>query len=153
MHEMLDAGHGECLLRRVDIRKIVTAALHHFDDDRYRLGGLVIMPNHVHLLVQCLGDTRLKRMCYSWKHFTAREINKVIAEKKVARESHREMNSGKDSRVTFWQAETYDHIVRSWEQFEYYRRYIAENPIKAGLRADEYALFLPEVERSPASPS
>lgn len=93
MHEMLDAGHGECLLRHADLRRIVMEALHHFDEERYRLGGFVVMPNHVHVLVQCLGGTRLKRMCYSWKHFTAREINRVLASEKVVCESHRERRS------------------------------------------------------------
>lgn len=66
-------------------------ALRHFDEERYRLGGFVVMPNHAHVLVQCLGETRLKGMGYSWKHFTAREINKVLASGKVACESLREM--------------------------------------------------------------
>jgi len=141
MHEMLDAGHGKCLLRRADLREIVVDALQHFDEQRYLLGGFVVMPNHVHVLVQCLGDTRLKRMGYSWKHFSAREIHRVLAGEKVARESlrgsisttspRRDSRATLGSRATFWQGETYDHIVRSSGQFEHYRRYIAENPAKA----------------------
>lgn len=154
MHEMLDAGHGECLLRRADLREIVVEAFHHFDEERYRLGGFVVMPNHVHVLVQCLGETRLKGMGYSWKHYTAREIHKLLAREKVDRESLRESHSEEDTRrdsrstlrATFWQAETYDHIVRSREQFEHYRRYIEENPVKAKLGEGECTLFLPEVE-------
>ncbi|MFM2142847.1 MAG: hypothetical protein RLZZ476_1391, partial [Verrucomicrobiota bacterium] len=41
-----------------------------------------------------------------------------------------------------WQKEPYDHIVRSEAQFQHYRRYIAENPIKAGLEPHEYAVGL-----------
>lgn len=109
------------------------------------------MPNHAHVLVQCLGDTRLKGMGYSWKHYTPRQINKVLAsERNVARESPRVSSQTEDtrgdSRATFWQGETYDHIVRSQGQFEHYRRYMEQNPVKARLRAGEYALFLPEVE-------
>jgi putative transposase len=132
MHEMLDACHGACVLRRPDVRQIAAEAMMHFDEDRYRLGGYVVMPNHVHALVQCLGETRLKGMGYSWKHYSAREINKVLGEKNGSR---------RDSRATFWQGETYDHIVRSREQFVHYRRYIEENPVKAKLREGEYALF------------
>jgi hypothetical protein len=33
----------------------------------------------------------------------------------------------------FWQAESYDHIVRSIEQLEQYRQYIATNPANAGI--------------------
>jgi putative transposase len=136
MQEMLDSNHGACV-RRPDVRDIVVAALNHFDEQRYRIGGFVVMPNHVHVLVQCLGSTRLKPMGFSWKHYSAREINKVLGLKNDAR---------RDSRATFWQGETYDHIVRSREQFFHYRKYIEENPAKAKLREGAYALFLPEVD-------
>lgn len=129
MHDMLDTCAGECLLRRADLRKIVVGALHHFDTERYHLGGYVIMPNHVHVLVQSLDEMGIKELCYSWKRFSARSIHEHLA-----RKGH------------FWQAETYDHIVRGELQFRHYRDYIRENPVKAGLRVGEYALYLPEVE-------
>ncbi|MDZ4290154.1 MAG: transposase, partial [Prosthecobacter sp.] len=129
MHEFLDTNVGECLLRRPDLREIVVEALGHFDADRYQLAGFVIMPNHVHVLVQCLGENRIKAVCYSWKRYTARLIHE-----RLERKGH------------FWQAETYDHIVRSEAQFEHYRNYIRENPSKGKLREREYALYLPELE-------
>ena len=52
--------------------------------------------------------------CDSWLHYTAVRINQAIDEK------------GK-----FWQQEPFDHLVRNPEQYEYLRRYIAENPHKA----------------------
>lgn len=116
-HRLLDAGHGECLLAQPDIAGVVVDALRHFDGERYDLGDFVIMPNHVHLLVQFRAGFGMKKQCYSWKHFTSREINLMMD-----REGH------------FWQGETYDHIVRSEGEFQCYRRYIAENPRKAGLR-------------------
>jgi putative transposase len=137
MHELLDAGHGECLLRRAKFRQITVDALHCFDNDRYLLGGFVVMPNHVHVLAQCLGETRLKKMTYSWKHFTACKIHRVL----------REMGAEPCPAAAgaFWRTETHDHIVRSAEQFAHYRRYIENNPVKANLPEGEYSLFLPEV--------
>ena len=38
------------------------------------------------------------------------------------------------NQLEMWQAETFDHIVRSEAQFEHFRRYIAGNPGKAGLK-------------------
>ena len=35
-------------------------------------------------------------------------------------------------------AGAFDHLVRSPEQYEYLRRYIADNPRKAGLKPGEY---------------
>ena len=40
----------------------------------------------------------------------------------------------------FWQDESYDHHVRSQEEFERIENYILQNPVRAGLArvADEY---------------
>ena len=47
----LDAGHGSCVLRRPEVRGILSGALHFFHGQRYELEGAVIMPNHVHVIV------------------------------------------------------------------------------------------------------
>jgi REP element-mobilizing transposase RayT len=129
LQDYLDQGHGQCVLRRATLRHIVAESLRCFDEERYRLGGFVIMPNHVHVLVQCLGSTRVKPMGNSWKRYTACEINK-----RLGRSGH------------FWQGESHDHIVRSPQQFWHYRRYIEENPAKAHLNARHATVFLPEVD-------
>ncbi|MDA0284803.1 MAG: transposase [Planctomycetota bacterium] len=122
----LDKGHGECVLRRPELAKIVANSLWHFDGQRYQLGEFVVMPNHVHLLVALLGDTDIEAQCYSWKKFAATQINRVLGEK-----------------GRFWQEESFDHLVRSPEQFDCLRRYIAENGPKAGLRPGEYYHWKP----------
>jgi REP-associated tyrosine transposase len=38
----------------------------------------------------------------------------------------------------FWQQDGFDHLVRSVEQFEALRRYIAANPKKARLQKGEF---------------
>jgi putative transposase len=117
----LDTCQGRCLLRRPELAKIVADALLYFDQQRYRMGDFVIMPNHVHLLAAFPTPDAMKEQCDSWLHFTAFRINRAIKEK------------GK-----FWQQEPFDHLVRSPEQYEYLRCYIADNPRKAGLRPGEY---------------
>lgn len=120
-HAWLDAGFGACWLRRMDAAQIVAEALRFFDGQRYVLGDFVVMPNHLHLLVTPAPDHELSDIVRSWKTYTARQINGLLG------------RSG-----AFWQAETYDHIVRSEEQLAHFRRYIAENPGKAKLREGEY---------------
>jgi len=120
-HRSLDNCHGACLLRRPKLAQIVGDALQHFDGDRYDLDSFVIMPNHVHLLVQFRPPTTLKAQTQSWLRFSAREINKQL---------------GKSG--SFWQSESFDHLVRSPQQFEYLQRYITDNPKKANLKEDEY---------------
>jgi type I restriction enzyme R subunit len=119
--EFLDTCHGQCLLRRPNLAKIVADSLLHFDNKRYRMGDFVVMPNHVHLLAVFGTAEILKDQCDSWLHYTAFKINKSIGTK-----------------GRFWQQEPFDHLVRSPEQYEYLRQYIADNPRKAGLPPGEY---------------
>lgn len=121
--QWLDEGHGRCLLRRPKLRSYVEGALLHFDDVRYLLDAFVVMPNHVHVLVLPLAGHTLSDITASWKKFAARQINAALAE-----------------RGALWQPESYDHIVRDCEQLNSYRKYIANNPVKARLPSGEYTL-------------
>ena len=122
-HRWLDAGYGACVLCAPEIRKILVAGMMQHHGERYDLNAWVVMPNHLHALVTPLAQWTLGAIVQGWKGGSARAIN---------------LRLGKTGRL--WQAEPYDHIVRSEEQMEHYRRYIAENPIKARLREGEYAL-------------
>jgi putative transposase len=122
--EYLDRGYGECLLRRSDLAEIVADSLRHGDGTDYQMADFVVMPNHVHLLACLLGENDLVKLCYSWKKYTATRINQVLGR-----------------RGRFWQDESFDHLVRSAEQFDGFRLYIADNPTKAGLRKGEYLLW------------
>jgi putative transposase len=117
----LDRGYGSCPLREPRVSQIVANALRHFDGKRYHLGDFVVMPNHVHLLAGLLSDVEIEAQCQSWKKFSAIQINRLLNQ------------TGR-----FWQAESFDHLVRSPEQFERFRRYIAANPAKARLKTGEY---------------
>ena len=123
-HENLDNCHGRCLLRQPSIAKIVSESLLKFDNERYDLERFVIMPNHVHLLVQMRASWGLREQCESWMRFTARKINSLYGE------------SG-----SFW-AEPFDHIVRDEPQFAYLQEYIAQNPSKAHLAEQQYVLWI-----------
>src|SRR5437868_2013023 len=123
-HRFLDAGYGDCVLRRPEIAGVVATALLFFDRERYHVSDFVVMPNHVHVLMGLIGDNALSAVCYSWKKYTANEINRLLG-----RRGH------------FWQGESFDHIVRSPGQFEYLKGYIAANPAKAGLKTGEFILY------------
>jgi replication-associated recombination protein RarA len=114
----LDEGHGESLLGRPAIRQIVEEVLRHDDGTKYRLEDFIVMPNHIHVLVCPLETHTLSEITQAWKSTTAHRINKLLG------------RSG-----TFWQKESFDHIVRSAEQAQKFRAYIQENP--RGLRGAE----------------
>jgi REP element-mobilizing transposase RayT len=131
----LDECHGECLLKRPELAQIVADSLLHFDGERYAMGDFVVMPNHVHLLVCFPNEDQLLSQCYSWKKFTATQINKRIGR-----------------RGEFWQFESFDHLVRSPDEFERYRKYIADNPGRAKLPAGSFYYYRATVRRSACSP-
>lgn len=123
--EYLDRGCGAGVLRRPELARIVADSLAHFESQRYHLGDDVVMPNHVHLLVCLLGSTEIENQCRSWKHFTATQINRFLG-----------------TRGRFWQEESFDHLVRSPQQFDALRNYIAENPKIANLRPGEFLRYV-----------
>jgi REP element-mobilizing transposase RayT len=123
-HQELDACHGACVLRRGELAQIVADSLMHFDGDRYLLTDFVVMPNHVHLLVAFPDERAMLAQCESWKHFTAVKINRFLGRK-----------------GRFWEQDGFDHLVRTEEHFHYFRRYIADNPIKARLVSGEFIHF------------
>jgi len=120
-HGWLDAGLGECWLRRPEVSAVVEEALRFFDGQRYLLRHYAVMPNHVHVLLRPLRHHTLSEILHSWKSFTAKQINAVI---------------GRAGKV--WQDESFDCIVRSPQQLEKIAFYIQENPMKAGLKPGEF---------------
>lgn len=120
-NEHLDALHGACVLRQPALARIVGESLCYFDGDRYVLDDYVVMPNHVHLLAAFPDEDAMLAQCESWKHYTARQINRALGRK-----------------GRFWQQDGFDHLVRSAEQLDHYRCYIADNPARAGLGPGEY---------------
>jgi|GEM_PF-58293 len=114
MQTWLDAGYGECLFRQPAMREIVESALRHFDGQRYRLAEFVVAANHVHALVTPLGEHLLSNILHSWKSFTGNKINEVRG------------RSG-----TFWQKETFDHIVRSPASLAKFREYIKAHGVQS----------------------
>ena len=117
----LDGCHGACVLQRPEIAAIVQQSLNRFDGERYVLTDFIVMPNHVHLLAAFASEELMSKQITGWKRFQARQINKQLG------------TSG-----PVWQDRCFDHLVRNEEQFQYYRRYIANNGIEAGLQPDQY---------------
>lgn len=120
-HRSLDECHGACLLKQPKLARIVAESLLHFDGNKYDLDSFVVMPNHVHAIVQFRPGGSLDTISQSWMRYTARQIHFETGEK-----------------GSFWQPEPFDHIVRNENQFAYLQTYIADNPGKASLRDGEY---------------
>jgi REP element-mobilizing transposase RayT len=120
----LDAGQGDCHLRKEEFRKPLVDTLRHGEEDRYRLHSWVVMPNHVHVLVTLAERTTLEIEIGAWKSISARRINRLLE------------RSG-----NLWQEDYFDRLVRDREHFGNCIRYIRRNPEKARLEAGACELF------------
>ena len=120
-HNHLDDCHGECVLKRPAVAEEVRKSLLHFNGERLDVERFVIMPNHVHVLIQIRAGFELRKQFREIQRYSARQINTI---------------TGRTGRL--WQGEPFDHIVRSGKQFLYLQGYIRDNPVKAKLSPGEY---------------
>ena len=119
----LDAQDGSCILKRQDIIEVFVNSLRFFEGQKYDLDSFVIMPNHVHVIVAPLNGFNLSEITHSWKSYSANKINKIL---------------GLTGQL--WQHESYDHIIRNEESLIQIRKYIENNPIKAGIVIPDIAI-------------
>lgn len=117
----LDRGTGAAWLKDERIAAIACQTLRFFDGERYQLHDWVIMPNHVHVLVRPIPPFRLRDVLHAWKLRVAREANQIL------------QRAGE----RFWQPESFDRIIRDERENAAVRKYIRQNPVKAGLCAHE----------------
>jgi putative transposase len=116
VEKALDLGHGSCCLRDPRIGRIVEDSLSWGDGERYLLLAWVVMPNHVHVLIEVIPGHPTHGIVNKWKSFTARRINALFG------------RSG-----ALWQADFFDRFVRDDSHYAAVVRYIEENPVKARL--------------------
>jgi REP element-mobilizing transposase RayT len=99
------------------LAKIVADSLFYLNGSRFNLDSFCIMPNHVHVLFSHLEEGgSISSIMHDHKGFTASRCNKALG------------RTG-----TFWEKESYDHVVRNQVEFQQIRAYILNNPVKAGF--------------------
>lgn len=111
----LDRGFGRSQLRDPRAAAIVEENWLHFDSLLYRLLAWVVMPNHVHLLVE-IWQTPQSELVKDWKGYTARRINRILGR-----------------RGTLWQADYWDRYIRDEDHYRKVLHYIEWNPVMARL--------------------
>jgi putative transposase len=118
----IDQGLGSCVLRDKAAAHCMADAMQHFAGDRYVLGAYVVMPNHVHAIVQPLHPAihSLDSILGSWKQYASREIN-------IQRQAPGPL----------WQEEGFDRVIRDAEHLYRVLQYIGRNPRNAGLSPNE----------------
>jgi len=120
---LLDVSPGACWLADPRIASVVEDSLLYRDGRDYRLIAYVVMPSHCHIVFATAdgegfrGDeVPRERIIRSLKRYTARECNLLLG------------RCG-----AFWQAESYDRVVRDDAELERIVLYVEQNPVNAGL--------------------
>jgi REP element-mobilizing transposase RayT len=115
LERYLDLGCGACHLRNPQIADIVQANLWHHDGLKYRLLAWVVMPNHLHALIE-VWRVPMGQIIQSWKGYTSKEANKILS------------RAGK-----FWEDDYFDRFIRDEDHLRRVVHYIENNPVKASL--------------------
>lgn len=108
---------GPLWLKDPRIAQLIRNTLWCGERDRcfYTLSAWVIMPNHVHVLMEPM--VPLPVITRWLKGSTARKANQIL---------------GRTGKV-FWQEESFDHWIRNNNELNRIVRYIEYNPVTAGL--------------------
>ncbi len=109
-------------------RRVVLDAIKHFHVIRYWVTAAIIMPDHVHLLLT-------PNATESEKEFS---LGKILNGIKGC--SAREINKFRGSKGALWLDESYDRIVRDYDEYLEKWHYIRDNPVRAELcqSSEEY---------------
>ncbi|MBU6230283.1 MAG: transposase [Cyanobacteria bacterium REEB459] len=154
---LLDSGLGSCVLREAACAEIVQDSLLFGDGDRYHLLAWVVMPNHVHVLIEQIPGWPMAKVVQSWKRHTSRQIHRLTPGWSSCTRPDTECNSviPTDAECNsviptdadyksalpgaaippLWQRDYWDRFIRNDHHCLIAKRYIEENPVAAGLAA------------------
>jgi len=113
LEEWLDRGHGHCWLRREKAARLAEEVLLEKNGREFQFQAWVIMPNHVHLVVD-VWDVPLTKLVGSWKGKSSRIINLAL-----------------NRQGSLWQEDYFDTVVRDEAHLKKAVRYTEVNPAKA----------------------
>jgi REP element-mobilizing transposase RayT len=114
----LDQGRGKCWLRHENIAKLVEKAFRFHHSHWYYMHAWVVMPNHVHFLIEVI-DTPLSKIIKELKRHSGRQANKIL-----------------NRTGAFWCEDYFDIYMRDSKHQLRTRHYIENNPVKARLVRD-----------------
>lgn len=110
------------------IAQIVADEIHRLDVERYSLITYCLMPNHGHLVI----DTA-EHVIKPAHEGVTRKYPLTDTMKLLKGRTARFCNQALGRSGSFWQAESYDHVIRNQKEYENIVWYTINNPVKAGL--------------------
>jgi REP element-mobilizing transposase RayT len=131
--ELDRASSGPIWLSDSRIASMIVAEIENVADSGVaRTHAWVVMPNHVHLLVET--RAAISQVTKLIKGRTARRANLLLG------------RTGK----CFWQDESFDHWIRDVSEFEKVKKYIERNPVVTGLVSEASEWLWSSAARSKA---
>ena len=132
------AAKGPLWLKDERVAQVVADAIRLQDGEYFELITYTIMPNHVHLVFEvarhsCRDQDQIHRFDSGskTKHYVVTNILRLL-KGSTARDANRLLHR----EGTFWQHESFDHVVRDEEELKRIIEYVLNNPVKAGLVKD-----------------
>ena len=105
------------LLATLKIAEIIFQAFDWLEtNERLRWFCVIVMPNHIHAVIQLGSKQTLSRLIQSFKSHTAKQINVCLG------------RSG-----SIWQPAYHDHGIRRDESLNAIIEYCYQNPVRSGL--------------------
>lgn len=103
---------------------------------RFIVYAYVVMPDHVHMLLQPTKGN-ISQILQSLKLHSSLEINRHLNKSHSGESAFAAMD---DYGMFLWQKGFYDHVIRDDRDFRNHVEYIRHNPVKAGLveKPEEY---------------
>ena len=118
--------HGISNIPRIELTEygqIADKYLRQLNDfyNHISIENYVIMPNHIHILLWVKGDEN------GPSRTPVPTVQNSIPSRFV---STLKRFCNKEYGMNIWQARSFDHIIRNYNDYEEHRRYIYENPIR-----------------------
>lgn len=108
--------------------QIVADEIHKLDGERYSLIAYCLMSNHGHLVIDTAEHTLKPTHTGVTAKYLLTDTMKLLKGRTA-----RFCNQALGRSGSFWQAESYDHVIRNQKEYENIVWYTLSNPVKAGL--------------------
>lgn len=118
--------------------QLLTEALHYRAERVFRLDAYCVLSNHVHaVFAPFLSAEELRAVPSSeGLRFISKNPPLDAIMKSLKGDTAFKANRLLGRSGTFWEQESYDHVVRDEAEFERIVKYVLDNPVKAGLVQD-----------------
>ncbi len=116
-NNLLDQGYGSCVLKDTAVCQMLHSLFDAYDNQSWNVWAFVIMPNHIHFLIQVINNAQLKKSINSFKNASSHRLCKIIPEYPTP----------------VWHGEYFDTIIRNELHFRNVIKYLWKNVYQGAI--------------------